>query len=146
MANAHGVRIENLKQAVIGVIGELTATRPLDEGHSRPIGFASDSPAAAAQRLREFDLDQRSQAGLHLSLAAAAAALEVAAALMNDPADLDAEHRERALRRCAMGAALTGEVASRAVSVLADDRHADRYQLSPNLPSTFTTRSHCLDD
>lgn len=135
MANAHSVRIEHLKQAVIGVIDELG---PLDEGHARPIGFASDSPAAAAQRLREFDLDQRSQAGIHLSLAAAAAALEVAAALMNEPCDLATEHRERSLRRCALGAALTGEVASRALSVLADERHSTAYQLSPNFPSTFS--------
>lgn len=117
MSSAPGGKIDDAKKAVVEVITEVFAGS-LVEGHARLVGWASDSPAAT-EEMHRVQLDQRGNAGAHLCLAAAAAALDVAALLLNADAASNADAHENALRRCAMGAALAGELVSRAALVLA---------------------------
>ncbi|MDM0025343.1 hypothetical protein [Variovorax saccharolyticus] len=115
MSSAASGKIDDAKRAVVEVITEVFSDSLVD-GHARLVDWVSDSPVAT-EEMQQVQRDQRCTAGAHLCLAAAAAALDVAALLLKRS---NAGASENALRRGAIGAALAGEVASRAARVLAD--------------------------
>lgn len=66
----------------------------------------------------ETDYGNRVRAGIHLTLSAAVAALEVAEALMKDFATVDPKDRKRQLIRCSLDARVARDAAAEAAAVL----------------------------
>jgi len=66
----------------------------------------------------ETDYGNRVRAGIHMTLSAAVAALEVAEALMNDFATVDPKNRKRELVRCSLNARVARDSAAEAAAVL----------------------------
>ena len=66
----------------------------------------------------ETDYGNRVRAGVHLTLSAAVAALDVAEALMKDFATVDPRDRKRQLVRCSLDARVARDAAAEAAAVL----------------------------
>ena len=66
----------------------------------------------------ETDYGNRVRAGIHLTLSAAVAALDVAEALMKDFATVDPRDRKRQLVRCSLDARVARDAAAEAAAVL----------------------------
>ncbi|SEB04401.1 hypothetical protein [Variovorax sp. YR216] len=88
--------------------------------HSRIVGIASDCPEHSLHAARRIAALQRTDAGLHMCLAVASAALEVSRALLDRMRDDGIDDGESALRSCAQDADLVVEAALRARAILAD--------------------------
>ncbi|MEP6722953.1 MAG: hypothetical protein ABJA77_16015 [Variovorax sp.] len=123
MSDITAEQLESAKQSIVGVIAALFEIRQSSGcGHPRTVGFASDSPAAQGVAMHEIQLAQRVNAGVHMCLAVAAAALEVAGDLLDDSNNLMANDRERVLQSCAKDVKFAGEAAFRAARILSDAR------------------------
>lgn len=66
----------------------------------------------------ETDYGNRVRAGIHMTLSAAVAAIEVAETLMKDFATVDPKDRKRELVRCSLSARIAREAAAEAAAVL----------------------------
>jgi len=88
--------------------------------HSRLVGIASDCAEHGLLSARRIAAEQRTDAGLHMCLAVASAALEVSRSLLDRTASASVDDDERALRRCAQDAGLVIEAALRARAILAE--------------------------
>jgi hypothetical protein len=66
----------------------------------------------------ETDYGNRVRAGIHMTMSAAVAALEVAEALMKDFATVDPKDRKRELVRCSLNARVARDAAAEAAAVL----------------------------
>ena len=123
MSNITAEQLESAKQSIVDVIAALFEIREASGcGHPRMVGFASDAPATQGAAMHEIQLTQRVNAGAHMCLAVAAAALEVACDLLSDSNDLMANDRERLLQSCAEDVKFAGEAAFRAAHILSDAR------------------------
>ncbi|MEJ8814555.1 hypothetical protein WKW77_25990 [Variovorax ureilyticus] len=88
--------------------------------HARIVGIASDCPEQSLLAARRIAALQRTDAGLHMCLAVASAALEVGRALLDRTKDEGIDDGELALQSCAKDADLVVEAALRARAILAD--------------------------
>lgn len=81
-------------------------------------------PSLADQRQKELNVEEetdygnRVRAGIHMTLSAAVAALEVAESLMKDFANVDPKDRKRELVRCSLNARIARDAAAEAAAVL----------------------------
>lgn len=66
----------------------------------------------------ETDYGNRVRAGIHMTLSAAVAAIEVAETLMKDFATVDPKDRKRELVRCSLSARIARDAAAEAAAVL----------------------------
>lgn len=86
-----------------------------------PTNIGVLSPDEQKKELRveeDTDYGNRVRAGIHMTLSAAVAALEVAEALMKDFATVDPKDRKRELVRCSLNARVARDAAAEAAAVL----------------------------
>lgn len=114
-------KIRRARCAVDDVMLELFSPQ-IGEGahHSRLVGIASDCIERERNAARRIAIEQRTDAGLHLCLAVASAALEMSRALLDSTRNTRADEGERALQSCAQDAGLVVEAALRARAILAN--------------------------
>ncbi|MDM0042586.1 hypothetical protein QTH89_08265 [Variovorax sp. J22G21] len=87
-----------------------------------PTDIGGLPPAAQEAELRneeEIAYGNRVRAGVHMSLAAAAASLRVCEALMKDSSQVPYSERQQELQRCAEDAQASKDLADHAIAVLA---------------------------
>ncbi|SCK23216.1 hypothetical protein VAR608DRAFT_1821 [Variovorax sp. HW608] len=114
-------KIRRARCAVDDVMLELFSPQIVEGApHPRLVGIASDCTRREQNAARQIAIEQRTDAGLHLCLAVASAALEVSRALLDSAVNAQADEGERALQSCAQDAGLVVEAALRARAILAD--------------------------
>lgn len=114
-------KIRRARSAVDNVMLELFHAHIVEcARHPRLVGIASDCPERSLVAARSIATEQRTDAGLHMCLAVASAALEVSRALLDRTEDAGIDDDERMLQHCAKDAALVVEAALRARAILSD--------------------------
>ncbi|MBB3181263.1 hypothetical protein [Variovorax sp. Sphag1AA] len=114
-------KIKRARCAVDNVMLELFDAQIVEGArHSRLVGIASDCNEQSLVAARSIAADQRTDAGLHMCLAVASAALEVSRTLLGRTEDAGIDDDERMLQHCAQDAALVVEAALRARAILSD--------------------------
>ena len=112
-------KIRRARCAVDDVMLELFSPQIVEgASHSRLVGIASDCADRERSVALRIAIDQRTNAGLHMCLAVASAALEVSRALLDSAASAGPDDGDRALRVCARDAGLVVEAALRARAIL----------------------------
>ena len=113
-------KIRRARGTVDDVMLELFGPQIVDgQCHSRVVGIASDYAERNQHAARKIAIDQRLDAGLHMCLTVASAALEVSRELLSNAAYAHVGNGESALNRCAQDADLVVQAARRAHAILA---------------------------
>lgn len=130
MMRRHAIgKIDRAKHIVEQVMNDHVHGRQACDYAAREMGaLAGDLPEADPRSALQSPLGYRVDTGIHICLAAIAAALNVSMTLMSDSAKQSSDDRERVLQSCASELQMAGEAILKAWSVLADELMPSRSQ------------------